>query len=91
MPSMSILLVEPFWPELQDLPEGQIIHSTESISAGVLIGGMESGETSIALRIDLPNGQILIQETSLALLDGLVKAAKGREEFLETQARDAAK
>lgn len=40
--------------------------------------GMRSGRTSVALRLDLPDGRTLIAETSLGLLLGAAKAFEAR-------------
>lgn len=59
---------DPAWPDLAEQRE-RIIHLAEGtvIEVAALAGGMQSGRTSLALRIDLPDGQVVIAETSLRL------------------------
>ena len=53
------------WP---DLARKDIIHLTETlIQVACLEGGMESGKPSVTIRIDLPSGEVLLVETSMAL------------------------
>jgi hypothetical protein len=54
------------WPDLLDQREN-IINVTTPIGITALAGGMTSGKASVALRIDLPDGRVVIAETSLAL------------------------
>jgi hypothetical protein len=85
MPAMSILLNgEDAWPELKDLPADNLIHVTDPIQVARLKGGMASGKTSVAIRIDLPDGRVVIAETSLELWNASTAAFRGAEE------RDAA-
>ena len=66
MPSLDLILEEPAWPDLGSRGE-EVIHIMTPISVTGLPGGMESGATSVAMRIDLPDGRVVIVETSLAL------------------------
>lgn len=59
------------WPDLRDKP---IIHVKEAMSAAVLEGGMVSGLPSVALRIELPNGETVVAETSARLFCTAAKA-----------------
>lgn len=54
------------WPDLRDKP---VIHvaNGKGISVAVLDGGMASGRPSVALRLELPDGQTVIAETSARL------------------------
>ena len=67
MPALHMILREPAWPELANRAEGEVIHVTDDLQVTALAGGMESGATSVAIRIDLPDGRTVIAETSLAL------------------------
>jgi hypothetical protein len=67
VPSLNVILEEPAWPELRTRPPEDVIHITTPISVAALEGGMESGATSVAIRLDLPDGRVVIAETSLAL------------------------
>ena len=59
------------WPDLaQRIVAGQVIHlgnNAPAIQVAALPGGMTNGGTSIMLRIDLPDGRVVLAETSLAL------------------------
>lgn len=75
MIGLSVVLEEPAWPDLHPdvFPRERVIHaSLTAITA--LPGGMESGATSIMLRIDLPDGDVVLAETSQALLVAAVHA-----------------
>ncbi len=59
------------WPDLEgkiDTP--QVIHlgnDAPPIGVSALEGGLQSGGVSVCLRIDLPDGRIVLAETSLKL------------------------
>lgn len=63
------------WPDLADRKD-DIIHlaNDSSIDLAVLPGGMASGRLSCAFRIDLPDGKVVICETSWRLLVTAVRA-----------------
>lgn len=66
MLALEIILEEPAWPDLGE----EFIHLGNSASAiGItcLSRGMSSGAPSVALRLDLPDGRVVIAETSLKL------------------------
>ena len=48
------------------------------IGIAALPGGMASGRTSLTIRIDLPNGDVVLAETSLALLQLAARAFTAR-------------
>lgn len=58
-----VLDIEGKWPDLADKT---LLH-VQDFAVGGLAGGMESGKPSVAIRIDLPTGQVVFAETSLAL------------------------
>jgi len=60
------------WPDLEDRP---IIHLTDIGMSG-LRDGMKGGGPSIVFRLDLPDGQTVIAETSLGLLESALNALK---------------
>lgn len=73
MPSLTLSFVptgpltETQWP---DLDRENVIHlgnDAPPVRVAVLHGGMSSGQPSIALRIDLPDGRSIIAETSARL------------------------
>lgn len=57
---------------------GKKVMRTTGLRMGVLPHGMQSGAPSVAIRIDLPDGQIVIAETSLALLVTTVNSIRAR-------------
>lgn len=75
------------WPDLtiERLQTGEGIinmmgNDQPPLELAALRGGMASGATSVTLRINLPDGQVLLTETSLALLDMAVQTFKGAHE-----------
>jgi hypothetical protein len=65
--------------ELDRIPADQLIHITEP--DWQLIGidrGMSSGRAAIALRINLPDGQVLVVESSAAIWVTSARALMGR-------------
>lgn len=82
MPDINIAIVgkdlsgAPPWPNATEL-----IHLPDSTwYVAILEGGMRSGGTSIALRLDLPDGKAVIAETSAALWEGVARAIRGAED-----------
>jgi hypothetical protein len=67
------------WPDL-DARRADIIHlgNGTNIDLATLEAGMTSGRMSCAFRIDLPDGRIVIAETSWRLLATAVKAIAAR-------------
>lgn len=70
MPLLKILLQgDGAWPDLADRRD-DVVHLANDappIQVSVLDDGMESGAPSVSIRIDLPDGTIVIAETSLRL------------------------
>lgn len=63
------------WPDLQYRPT-DIIHlsnDAKPIRVVVLNGGMETGRPSLAMRIDLPDGKVVVAETSARLFCSAAK------------------
>lgn len=52
----------------------KLVHLTNTIEVGSLSGGMESGKPSVAFCFSLPDGTVVVAETSLELF---VAAARG--------------
>lgn len=76
MHSMKIVLDgDGSFPEMQGK---KIHHVTDQFSVTALRGGMQSGKTSVALVIPLPDGSIVFAETSLALFVGAARAFVAR-------------
>ncbi|MDP9266373.1 MAG: hypothetical protein M3O91_09700 [Chloroflexota bacterium] len=58
------------WPDLIAKRErGEVIHLTEGarLEVAALAGGMTSGKPSVAIRVDLPDGRVVVAETSMRL------------------------
>jgi len=65
-----ILDGEGCWPDLEE-KSFQVVHLGNGAPAIQMAGlheGMTSGKPSVSIRLDLPNGTIVVAETSLALL-----------------------
>jgi len=66
------------WPDLAEkLDTPDLIRGT-GIAIAVLSRGMESGRPSLTFRIDLPDGRVVLVETSLRLFMTAVKAIRAR-------------
>lgn len=61
--------------DLADKQE-KVIHLTGPFTIAVLKGGMQSGRPSLALRFDLPDGRVIVQETSVLLFLSAADAIK---------------
>lgn len=80
MPIMRIILEEPAWPEL-DIDDPRVIVAMDtdaSLDVTGLQAGMASGKPSVVLRVNLPDGRIILTETSLALFLTAADALKTR-------------
>lgn len=78
------------WPDLADIQkrvaDGRVIHLVgHGLELARLPGGMSSGATSVTLRVNLPDGRVVLVETSLANLRMAVQA------FDAADAADAAR
>lgn len=78
MPVIEITFAEPAWPDLLGPDAPPLIHYRDPIKATALPHGMASGGTSIALRLDLPDGTVVIAETSLAAFNALLRGIIAR-------------
>lgn len=67
------------WPDLAGAGDRMIRAQLNAIAR--LPMGMGSGKSSIAVRIDLPDGRVVIAETSLVLLRSALRAIEVREEM----------
>lgn len=69
MPSLNIVLNgDDAWPDLKEKDlKGDLLWLKEDFAVTCLSGGMTSGRPSVAIRIDLPDGRTVVQETSLRL------------------------
>jgi hypothetical protein len=66
------------WPELKDKPCIHLANGAPPISVAVLNGGLVSGRPSVAIRIDLPDGQTVVAETTARLFCTAAKAIMAR-------------
>lgn len=69
------------WPELAEKDaRGLLIHLAEGSTLGVaaLAGGMSSGRPSVAFKFDLPDGRVVLAETSLRLFLAAADALRAR-------------
>jgi hypothetical protein len=62
------------WPELGGPGGPEVIDAGTSISMALLRGGMSSGRASVTVRIDLPDGRVVLAQASLAVLLGAAEA-----------------
>ena len=65
--------------------EDSVIHCIGEFTVAALTGGMQSGRPSLMLRIDLPDGRVVLQETSLGAWIMTTAALRGKfpDAFLE--------
>lgn len=68
------------WPDLAGAArQGRVIHMGNMTFDMVGIpGGMTSGKPSVMFRFDLPDGRVLIAETSLLALQMALAGLRGR-------------
>jgi len=80
MPDLKLVMDgDGAWPDLAETPE-KIIHVTEGISMTRLTNGMASGKSSVAIRLNLPDGRVVIAETSMELFQSAARAFRVKEE-----------
>ena len=67
------------WPDLAGRLD-QVIHLREgtTIRLAVLTAGMTSGRPAVGIRLDLPDGRVLVAETSARLLVTAARAIAAR-------------
>ena len=58
--------------------EADVIFLTAPFTVAALAAGMQSGAPSLAIRIDLPDGRVVFQETSLGAWIMATAALRGR-------------
>lgn len=58
--------------------EKDVIHLTGDFTVAALAKGMISGKPSVMIRIDLPDGRVVLQETSYALWMTASAALRGK-------------
>jgi hypothetical protein len=87
MPSLDVILDgDGCWPDARG---ERLLDLTNAgpIGMALLPGGMMSGKPSVTIRIDMPDGKILLTQTSLALLETAVRAFQARLNFLADRDR----
>jgi hypothetical protein len=57
----------PLWPEIKERHVYHLAEGSPPITVACLEDGMSSGQPSVMLRVDLPNGAVVIAETSARL------------------------
>jgi hypothetical protein len=62
------------WPDLQNKPVIHLANDAPPIQVAMLEGGLASGRPSVAIRIDLPDGQTVIAETTARLFCSAARA-----------------
>ena len=78
MPIIKLILNgERAFADLQGRPK-DIIHRKGPFTVAALASGMTSGHPSLAIRIDLPENKVLIQETSVAAWLAVARALEGK-------------
>ena len=55
------------WSDLKDKLDDVIHVTSDNMEIAALKGGMASGKPSVCIRINLPDGQVVIAETSMML------------------------
>lgn len=81
MPVLKVILEEPTWPDLAEKRDQlSWLNSNDDppIQIGALERGTVGGRPSVAIRIDLPDGRIVVAETTLRLFQMANAALLGR-------------
>lgn len=85
MPSLSIVLdAEGVWDDLK--PGGKLHgllswNEVKNLTFARLPGGMQSGKASVAIRLDMNDGRVIVAETSMELFQSAARAFLAREEY----------
>jgi len=81
MPVLSVILDgDNCWPDIRTRQQ-DVIHlgnNAPPIQVACLTGGMTSGLPSVTFRIDLPDGKVVLAETSLRLFQIAAAAITAR-------------
>ncbi len=78
MPQLNIILHENPWPDLFGKETIHLGNDAKPIQVAGIVHGMESGKTSVMIRLDLPDGKIVLAETSLELFVAAGKALEAK-------------
>lgn len=80
MPDLKIHLDgDGCWPDLNENRDRVI--EGRKIEIAYLSHGMASGKPSVTIRVDLPDGRVVLAQTSLALFEAATRAFQGRREY----------
>lgn len=79
MIQMTVILAgDNAWPDLKDKEIVHLANNAPPIQVAALPGGMASGRPSVALRLDLPDGRVVIAETTARLFVSAGRAIAAR-------------
>lgn len=78
IPMTIILDGDNAWPDLKDKDIVHLANGAKPVQVAVLPGGLRSGRPSVALRIDLPDGRVVIAETTARLFVTAARAIMAR-------------
>lgn len=70
MPTLPLKFDEPLWPDVtqEHVDAGRLIFlQGHGMEMGMLHAGTVAGSPTVAVRINLPDGRVVIAETTLAL------------------------
>lgn len=70
------------WPELRGKIGTDAVIEANDLAIAFLPHGMTSGEPSLTLRIDLPDGRVVLTQTSLQIFTSAVRAFEARRAYL---------
>lgn len=83
MPVLNIVLDgDGCWPDLVDKELIHLGNDAKPIGVALLVGGMLSGAPSVMMRLELPDGRVVMAETSFRLFRAAARAFDARLEFL---------
>lgn len=66
------------WPDIQDKEIIHLSNDAPPIQVATLEGGLASGRPSIAIRIDLPDGKVVVVETTARLFCSAGRAIQAK-------------
>ena len=79
MPIIKLILEgDGAFSDLIGKEKSDIIHRKAPFTVASLAKGMKSGHPTLAIRIDLPDNKVLIQETSVAAWLAVARALEGK-------------
>lgn len=76
------------WPDLEEkIKEGKYVHLS-MLDLAFLPDGTEDGKPTLAFRFDLPDGQAVMAECTLAIMEQALSAIKTRLGMLQSNRFD---